>query len=385
MAFWEYTLTGFSDFFEQRHVAFADPMPATPICAICGLLPSTCLVLPCGHILCEFCKVQAAEAGCPFDGKNFKEVDLLHLTFKLCDLERLQVVCVANRQTCTFTGRISELRDHLVECGSGHTKCGKCQLSVRRSVAVDHYRQCHGESVASQSTNVARQGKAPERIQAVVEVQKNMRQRGLSEGHGSDLRNGANQLVERLANLARVFSDERESVSDGELRGLRLRSSRETSIASGPCRAASKPGAFICLCVFAEVYAGYYSLKESQEHTVTTESYLLAGYTFVLSCKFSKDEVGEVSVSFAMALCDGDWDRCLEWPFSKTVTFIIAHLKDQVKDVRFTSLTPGWESVKKPRRDVKNLGVWSEIKKWKDIELGGYINEDCLYVNVEFE
>ncbi|KAH6922109.1 hypothetical protein HPB50_009521 [Hyalomma asiaticum] len=49
MSSWEYTLTGFGDFYEQRRIAFTEPMPVSRVCNMCGRVPSSSIMLPCGH------------------------------------------------------------------------------------------------------------------------------------------------------------------------------------------------------------------------------------------------------------------------------------------------------------------------------------------------
>ncbi|KAH7976886.1 hypothetical protein HPB52_021003 [Rhipicephalus sanguineus] len=82
---WKYTLTGFGEFLEMRRVAFAEPMPPTRLCGVCGVLPRRTLLLPCNHIA-----------------------------------------------------------EHLTQCGGGKIKCCKCNRPVFRNHAVNHYRSCTG-------------------------------------------------------------------------------------------------------------------------------------------------------------------------------------------------------------------------------------------------
>ncbi|KAH6921527.1 hypothetical protein HPB50_002107 [Hyalomma asiaticum] len=104
---WEYTLTGFGEFLEQRSVAFSSEMPEGRICSMCDLVSPVSSVLPCGHILCEFCKGRAGRE-CPMDGKGFAAKGLKRLELTMSELDHMTVVCVRkNGQTCSFTGKIS--------------------------------------------------------------------------------------------------------------------------------------------------------------------------------------------------------------------------------------------------------------------------------------
>ncbi|KAH7976885.1 hypothetical protein HPB52_021002 [Rhipicephalus sanguineus] len=149
---WKYTLTGFGEFLEMRRVAFADPMPPTRLCGVCGLLPSRTLLLPCGHVLCDSCRDQLPQGNdccCPFDGKKFVDSDVHPMTIEWCELEQRRIVCSAGSQVCGFSGNLCDLADHLTRCGSGKAKCCKCNRPVFRSHAVSHYRSCTGPLYAA--------------------------------------------------------------------------------------------------------------------------------------------------------------------------------------------------------------------------------------------
>ncbi|KAL3210233.1 hypothetical protein MRX96_052224 [Rhipicephalus microplus] len=60
----------------------------------------------------------------------------------------------------------------------------------------------------------------------------------------------------------------------------------------------------------------------------------------------------EVGVRFGMHLKSGDWDDFVAWPFSKS---------------------------------YYNHGLKTEKKRWENIEIGGYVVRNTLYVNVELE
>ncbi|XP_070376889.1 uncharacterized protein [Dermacentor albipictus] len=388
MAFWEYTLSGFSDFLDQRRVAFTEPLPPSRVCSVCTRVPSSSELLPCGDVLCEECQGQVFKRmECPFDGRTFSKGELVRLRFELSDLEKLRVHCIVGGKQCAnFAGKLSELRDHLRHCRSFDVKCAKCHRSVVCEAAVDHYRQCYDGNAPLQSSCDALVQTAVEDVRSIKEELESLRQRALGERDGDDdLVNGANGLVERLASLDRALSGFLEKVSGVDREGVSGQSSIKKSLTLGPFRAASKPGAFITTLKFANVYAARDSLKqERKEHCLLSEVYMLGGYTFKLQCKFLLSQDKEVSVGFTVFLRDGEWDDSLEWPFSKKVTVIIAHPIDETKDVKVTSRMKGYEVVRKPRTDVPNMGVMTEQKNWKDLELEGFVVKGALYVNVEF-
>ncbi|KAL1470249.1 hypothetical protein MTO96_024418 [Rhipicephalus appendiculatus] len=203
-----------------------------------------------------------------------------------------------------------------------------------------------------------------------------------------DLVNAANGLIERVANLGHSLSvaQERGRVASSE-KVLCLTPSK--SPAPGPYRPASKPGVFITTCEFSNVYAARNLLTQAKkEHRAVSEPHRLSGYTFRLDANFllsGGEGNEEVSVRFSMYLKSGDWDDYVEWPFSKKVTVIIAHPRDATKDVRLPLCVDGSEVVRKPRPTNYNCGRKTEKKSWEDIELGGYIVKNTLFVHVEFE
>ncbi|XP_072140632.1 uncharacterized protein [Dermacentor andersoni] len=388
MAFWEYALTGFNDFLDQRRIAFTEPVPPSRVCSICSRLPSSSELLPCGHVLCEECQGEVFERmKCPFDGRTFSKGELVRLRFELSDLEKLRVQCIVGGKKCAnFAGKLSELRDHLRRCRGFDVKSAKCQRSVVCEAAVDHYRQCSGGNSSLQSACDTRVQTAVENVRNIKEDLVNLRQHALVERDGNDdLVNGANGLVERLASLDRALSGFLEKASGVDEEGISVQSSMKKSLTPGPFRAASKPGAFIATLKFANVYAARDSLKEDKkEHSISSDVCTLGGYTFRLQCKFLLSEDKEVNVGFTVFLRDGEWNDCLEWPFSKKVTLIIAHPRDETKDVKLTSRMNAYEVVRKPRTDVPNMGFMTEQKNWKDLELAGFVVKGALYVNIEF-
>lgn len=113
---WSYTLAGFGDFLELRRVTFAEPMPATRVCGVCGLLPSLTRHLPCGHVLCDLCVAQIVKCeGCPFDGRKFALADVRSIAFERSELDQCRVHCTAcdgstgSGNQCDFAGKLSEL------------------------------------------------------------------------------------------------------------------------------------------------------------------------------------------------------------------------------------------------------------------------------------
>ncbi|XP_075526774.1 uncharacterized protein LOC142558525 [Dermacentor variabilis] len=379
---WAYTLTGFGEFLEMRRVSFAEPMPAARLCGVCGLLPALTLVLPCGHVFCESCESQIERAdSCPFDGRKFADSEVHSMSIERSELEQCRIVCAAGSRVCGFAGKLSELGDHLTRCGGGETKCGKCQRPMFRNLAVDHYRRC------SVGTLVATNAEADAKGLGDVGKADSETPRELVLGKGVDLEVVfscfTNALAEKVASLERQLHEVRKKSTSDEQSSLAA--ANEATVIQGPYRAASRVGVLITTCKFANVYSGLDSLnKKKKELRKTTDTYSLGGYTLKLDCKFSKDE-NDMNVCFALFLRQGEWDGYVEWPFKKKVTLIIMHPRNAGKDVRLPVTMDEHDMVKKPYAGGSSWGRWTDQKKWKDIELHGYVERGALYVNVELE
>ncbi|XP_075728877.1 uncharacterized protein LOC142771286 [Rhipicephalus microplus] len=376
---WEYTLTGFGDFLEMRRVLFVEPMPATRLCGVCGLLPSRTSQLPCGHVFCDSCYSQVPQGKdrcCPFDGKKFTDSNVQTLSIERRELEQCRIVCAAGSSVCNFSGKLSELADHMARCGSGETKCGKCERTVFRSLAVDHYRKCTGPSCA---VNAEAAFKKAGDDAKMADVESSTRQLMLSKGVDLEAVFSCftNALAEKVATLERQLLEVQKNSS--------VATASKAAEIQGPYRAASKAGVLITTCKFAKIYKGLDSLNEKKkELTKSTDTYLLGGYTFELNCRFTKKENG-VYLAFILFLRDGEWDSYVEWPFNKKVTFIVMHPRNESKDIRLPVTMDGHDLVKKPSAGASNWGRYTGEKNWKDIEMEGYVDRGALFVNVEFE
>ncbi|KAH6921530.1 hypothetical protein HPB50_002110 [Hyalomma asiaticum] len=389
MAFWEYTLTGFGDFFEQRRVAFVEPIPADRVCSTCGRIPGEAVLLPCGHLSCLQCKGEVCEAKrCPFDGEAVTEEKFVLVRTDESFLEKRSVVCVVGGRKCaSFVGKLSNLRDHLYHCRSGDVHCVKCYRPVAREAAVEHYSQCCELNNTSPSVNDESRQKAVQEVRGIKEDLEKLRQLALGEREGDDddLVNGANGLVERLATLHHSMTVAQEQASGIRQGANALPSSKSPVL--GPFRPASKAGVYVTTCEFKDVYdTRAFCVQNNKNYVMTTGDHRLSGYTFRLRLLFRPSGDGSgLSVYFGMYLMAGEWDDFVEWPFSKKVPVIIVHPRDATKDIMLTLRFDATQVVMKPRPGGTNHECTTKKQSWSDIELGGYIIKDTLYVNVEFE
>ncbi|KAL3215136.1 hypothetical protein MRX96_034227 [Rhipicephalus microplus] len=349
MAEWEYTLTGFSDFLERRHVSFVEQLPPNRVCAVCGMVPSRSLILPCCHTLCRLCRSQITEQdGCPLDGRQFADADLLLVVLREADLEQYRVLCIAGGRKCGFSGQLRDMRRHLAECVGGGVLCGKCRRSVDRSGVVSSESACR-ETVATR----------------------------------------VNTLLDRISciqsNVSRE-ADVKEGACGGDWEGVSAGSTTKPLVTPGPYRAAAKPGVYIKTCRFVDVYSPYNVMKRGDvKRSMLTGTYTLAGYTFKLACELLKNEKKEVYTRFAFILRHGDWDDHVDWPFRKKVTLTIAHPRYEDKGIGMPISVNGNAAAKKPVPANPNSSSWTCKLRWKDIEEHGYIGNKAQYVNVQIE
>ncbi|KAL3207981.1 hypothetical protein MRX96_039348 [Rhipicephalus microplus] len=158
---------------------------------------------------------------------------------------------------------------------------------------------------------------------------------------------------------------------------------------AGPFRAASKPGAFITMVAFFDIYAKLGLLEGQYYSQPIAATGMSGGYTFDAICTLRREktdgDVTDVYVELSLSLSHGKWDDYIEWPFSKKITMIITHLRDREKDIRVEIDRHGHEYVKKPSPRFHNWAMSSRYISWREIEHNGFIFNNTLYVNVEFD
>ncbi|XP_072140667.1 uncharacterized protein [Dermacentor andersoni] len=380
----EYTLTGFSDFLERRRVTFVDPLPSTRVCSVCGMAPSRSLLLSCGHVLCEPCRAQIEEQEpCPFDGKDCLDSNVVPQDFKLAELDEYSILC-PNSEDCDFTGTLSTLMQHLVNCTGEKVECPKCSQRVARSVAIDHRRCCSG------AADPGREASTAEAPCVVIRVVRDIR-KGLEaliqRAPGDVLDNDyvtkyINSLVKRITVLERdCTKGEEDPVGSSQTRTLSSAAERSV-FAATPYRAASWPSVHVTLCSF-DVQGKLESLDNGKTGSITHPPSVLGGYSFRLECVLNKDEDGESTVGFKFSLGEGKWDGRLSWPFDREVTVFLTHPTDSERDIPLPVCLPDNKMVKKPAPGTWNEGDTTETIPWEDVEFNGFVDGGSIYANVE--
>ncbi|KAH7986862.1 hypothetical protein HPB52_024672 [Rhipicephalus sanguineus] len=127
-----------------RPTRFADELSVTRYaCHVCRVIPSTTVVLPCAHGLCEQCHagspVQDSRRTCPLDGKSFGEGE-----YQKCQLlvkeEDLEAYCWNEQHGCNFMGPLVKVLQHFEkECTFHAFPCERCGENVPHAKLSAHY------------------------------------------------------------------------------------------------------------------------------------------------------------------------------------------------------------------------------------------------------
>ncbi|KAL1466551.1 hypothetical protein MTO96_042655 [Rhipicephalus appendiculatus] len=155
---------------------------------------------------------------------------------------------------------------------------------------------------------------------------------------------------------------------------------------AGPFRAASKPGVFITMVAFFDIYAKHESLVNKKTGLeISGAGGMSGGYSFALDSWLWRQNGGNISLTFRMRLMYGEWDDYVEWPLTKKITIVITHLRDRKKDIRLPIQDSGHDYFKKPAPRDWNKIMRTKDVNWLFIEHNGFIFNKTLYVNVEFD
>ncbi|XP_049513726.1 uncharacterized protein LOC119431190 isoform X3 [Dermacentor silvarum] len=128
-----------------RPTRFADDLMLTRYaCCVCHVIPSTTIVLPCCHALCEQCQagsvVQDGGSVCPLDAEPFCEDECQKWQLPERKKQNLKAYCWNEAHGCNFVGPLAALLRHFEEECAFHTfPCQQCGESVPNSQLAAHY------------------------------------------------------------------------------------------------------------------------------------------------------------------------------------------------------------------------------------------------------
>ncbi|KAH7981058.1 hypothetical protein HPB49_021214 [Dermacentor silvarum] len=361
-----YTLTGFGGFLEQRRITFTEPLAAVRVCSICGLVPSSTQLLPCCHVVCDGpCGRQVKAAGsCPLDGRHVTTSSVVPFKFEQSELEQLLVRCLNGAANCTFTGKLSDLGEHLLACECDSVECSKCGGRVRRNEAASHSRTCCDS--ATSMTRVVSGTNALVAVEDTARMKQDLEKLrefvSKEEAAKDAIVNDVNCLGERAARLEAQLMSVVKEIAD-------LNCPSPEVFPHGQYYTASGRGSAITFCKLREQ-------SSPSMYRVEGKLCTLQGYTFYVTCYVDS------CYKFELTLRSGPWDDYVDWPFAKRVTLIIPHLRVAGKDIRL--LGQASYGVQKPGRGARNTGIPFAIVPKAQINEDNYIIGGKLYLHVEF-
>ncbi|KAH6944989.1 hypothetical protein HPB50_006691 [Hyalomma asiaticum] len=380
MANHEYLLTGFGDFWERRHVTFVEPLPDIHVCSFCGCMPSQSRVLPCRHVTCSSCENQLDVSGhCNFDGQEFSLLDSIWMAYELDKLEERRARCL--NRSCSFTGSLREVREHLLDCMEELVKCIACHDTFARKDMVKHHELCQRRplSLGSPQSSVIAKG--------IAQIKQELGNLASEAANPHDnVAEATKAMVIRLSRFEAVLSSSKEpNCNPGGSSSHCVQLLRRYGRSAGPFRAAAKPGVFVAHCFFHDIQKCHQELDKMLTVSKTSEVIVLAGYSVRLVLKLMNDTDGYISFSFGLCLQDGYWNGVVEWPFAKIVHVILTHPSNEGKDVRAVVPMSSHAVTKKPWPNQQNSVSFAEKFTWEMVEREGFIHDGSLIATLEFE
>ncbi|KAH6941498.1 hypothetical protein HPB50_019154 [Hyalomma asiaticum] len=126
------------------------------VCCVCHVIPSTTVLLPCSHLLCEQCLTgsvrQDGERVCPLDVQPFSEDECQMIKLPSKTKQNLKAHCWNEDDGCEFVGTIEAVLLHYDrECAFHALQCPRCDGRILRADLAAHYVAGCSESVPSGS------------------------------------------------------------------------------------------------------------------------------------------------------------------------------------------------------------------------------------------
>ncbi|KAH6921857.1 hypothetical protein HPB50_005418 [Hyalomma asiaticum] len=128
-----------------RPTRFADELTLVRYaCCVCRVIPSTTVLLPCSHALCEQCLagcvVQDGGSVCPVDHEPFSEDECQKNRLPAKKKRNLQAHCWNEGDGCEFVGTIEAVLLHFDrECAFHAIQCPRCEQRILRKDIAAHY------------------------------------------------------------------------------------------------------------------------------------------------------------------------------------------------------------------------------------------------------
>ncbi|KAH8031268.1 hypothetical protein HPB51_014480 [Rhipicephalus microplus] len=121
-------------------------------CHVCHVIPSSTVLLPCSHSLCENCVMECGVQDdgnvCPLDTKPFCQEDCQKIKLPDKKKKNLTAHCWNEANGCQFTGTIEAVLQHFDgECAFHALQCPRCERRLLRTDIAAHYvASCHRDA-----------------------------------------------------------------------------------------------------------------------------------------------------------------------------------------------------------------------------------------------
>ncbi|XP_075525170.1 uncharacterized protein LOC142557317 isoform X2 [Dermacentor variabilis] len=109
-----------------------------------SVIPSTTILLPCSHTLCDQCRAGSVDKDggsvCPLDGEPIREDECQKLQLPQRKKQKLKAHCWNEVHGCDFVGPLAALLGHFeAECAFHTSPCQRCGDNVPNAKLAAHY------------------------------------------------------------------------------------------------------------------------------------------------------------------------------------------------------------------------------------------------------
>ncbi|CAN7943698.1 unnamed protein product [Ixodes hexagonus] len=396
-----YCISGFGRGFDMRPMSFKDPVQKIRVCSLCNIIPSTVVLLPCSHSLCEQCFGKCVEDGerCLLDQERLGEEHVERLTLSEEKLATWEVACWNAPHGCPFSGSSHEVLEHFEkQCTFHAVCCTRCDNYVLRSDTLGHLKSgCTAhviQDVAGMSskrhggTSIGDIGKAVGEMKDAMGKMTDEQLRLQSSVNG--VLESARLQTTQLTRVSELIDEVRSSFlvslesanADCREQIMRLRDSlsAQTMDIARTVRQ-MRPR------VIHWHLDGWEKIKEEAQSKpfAYAESQVQALYGYAVSQNIEMKKQGEeLRLHAFMRIHASQIDDELEWPFKYDCLVGIIHPKNNSKILSkvHASRPEHRDNFKRPV-GLRNTGLGSFLETVNLIESRGFVENDTVHLFVE--
>nr|XP_037289871.1 uncharacterized protein LOC119184590 [Rhipicephalus microplus] len=192
-----------------RQTRFVDEVPSSRVCALCRMIPTRTVLLPCSHVLCQSCHAASSEAcggRCPMDQEQFEEDECVSYDLPTRKAIAFKVHCWNEAYGCEFEESLElMLRHYENECTFHTVECLRCGEDVLHRELQTHYVSgCRAAVSATVTENTSPECRTLtlRDVTAALEELKSMLRDANCEQLLLSLQSQMNELVEQIRNQA---------------------------------------------------------------------------------------------------------------------------------------------------------------------------------------